>query len=267
MSAGCKQPRQCGPSFKSDDGDRTMAKASWACNFSAALLLACPAQAADRVVQMTSPAPLRPDFAAIPKISGPVDAAEQRINAALHRLDKAGLKGVCTGGEWQRQATITMHGPGFLSVEVSDNFYCGGAHPDDATYEVVYDLRTGYPVDWTKLLPASLTGDVTLQQGAEGTRTVYLASAELTREFWQGQVRPDPAHAGAARCDGLRPFGDPPPMRVWLAAAAGALEAMPDIPHGTDDCFEPLVLYPADLRRLGAAPPLIAALEKAHKTQ
>ena len=229
-----------------------------------ALSLACPAQAADRVVRMAEPAPLRPDFAAIPRIVDPADAAEQRINAAVRRLDAAGLRAVCAGGDWERQATVTMHGPGFLSLEVSDSFYCGGAHPDDATYTIVYDLRTGHPVDWTKLLPASLTGNVTLQRGADSTQTVYLASAELTRQFWRAQTPPDPKLGNAGQCEGLRPFGDPPPMRIWLDAAAGGLAAMPDIPHGTDSCFEPLVLHAADLRRLGAAPVLIAALEKAH---
>ena len=226
----------------------------------AGLLLALQAQAADRVVQVVRPPPLQPGLAALPCIAHPEDGAERRINAALRRLDAAGLAAVCAGGDWERQARVTMQGLGFLSVEVSDNFFCGGAHPDDATYTIVYDLRSGRPVDWTKLLPASLTGNVALQQDADGTRTVRLASPDLTRLFWQAQTPPDPKLGEAKQCEELRPYGDPPPMRVWLDAAAGGLKAMPDIPHGTDECFEPLVLGVAELRRLGAASILVSAL-------
>ena len=234
----------------------------WACTLAAALLIGVPARAADRVVQMTHPAPLRPDFAAIPEIADPVDAAEQAINAAVRRLDKVGIAAVCTGkrNSWERSVETTMHGPRFLSFVVHDDIYCGGAHPDEAAYAIVYDLSSGRPVDWTKLLPPSLTGNITLQPAADGTRTVYLASAELMRRFSKAQHPQDPVG-----CEGTTDFDDVPPMQLWLDAAAGGLAAMPDVAHVVQACYEPLVIPVADLRKLGAAPALVDALEAARK--
>ena len=134
-----------------------------------ALALCGPAWAADRPVTLTGQPDLKPGIAAMPQIAAPADDAERRINAALRRLDgnvrKAAQACRAEGGpnsSWERTIRTPMRGPGFLSVVIVDNAFCGGAHPNVSTMAIVYDLATGAPVDWTALLPATLTGTVSL---------------------------------------------------------------------------------------------------------
>ena len=65
-------------------------------------------------------------------------------------------------------------------------YYWDGAHPDSGMFSIVYDLSTGRPVDWTHLLPASLTGTVALEDQADGTRVVTLASKQLFALYMAG---------------------------------------------------------------------------------
>ena len=129
----------------------------------------------------------------MPRIIAPVDAAETRINAAVRRLDATVSKAAdaCKGldgkpGDWERAIDVPMRGPGYLSYVITDNLSCGGAHPDAATMLIVYDLRSGAPVDWTRLLPPSLTGTVAREQGADGTRMVTLVSKRLFALYLEG---------------------------------------------------------------------------------
>ena len=147
------------------------------------ILLGVVGQAADRAVHLQVPPPVGKNVAAMPRIIAPVDAAETRINAAVRRLDATVSKAAdaCKGldgkpGDWERAIDVPMRGPGYLSYVITDNLSCGGAHPDAATMLIVYDLRSGAPVDWTRLLPPSLTGTVAREQGADGTRMVTLVS-------------------------------------------------------------------------------------------
>jgi hypothetical protein len=152
----------------------------------AAAFVSLTAQAADRAVHLQVRQPVLPDVAAMPLIAGPTDDAERRINTALQRLDATVRKaaGACKDSDgksgWQRSVDATMRGPGFVSLLITDTVDCGGAHPDSGVMAIVYDLRTGTPVDWTKLLPPGLTGVPSLDSGEDGTKTVRLASARLT---------------------------------------------------------------------------------------
>ena len=202
----------------------------------------------------------------MPRIGNPRDAAERRVNAAMDRLDAAGRTAAAAcrgkGQSWERETRVTMRGPGYISYEVADAFDCGGVHPDNDGYTVVYDLRTGRPVDWAMLLPPALTGAVSLKPGADGTRTVSLDSPALQQLFLAAQA-PQADPGDAAQCSQVLAFAVPTGMRAWLDGPAGALAVLPRMPHGSDACAKPLLLPAAELRRLGAAPALVDALDAA----
>jgi hypothetical protein len=240
----------------------------------AVCLIGVAGRAADRHVHLRVPPPVRQNVASMPQIIDPVDDAERRINAALGQLDATVRKAAndCKGadnkpGYWERTIDVPMRGPGYISFVINDSTDCGGAHPNASTMSIVYDLRSGAPVDWTQLLPASLTGTPALQQGADGTRMVTLASQPLFELYLAGY--------GAAKGAGADPEceqiikdsgnGGPPAMMAWLDANAGGLAVQFDLPHAVQACAVPVVIPVAALRAQGAQPGLLDAIQKARQ--
>jgi hypothetical protein len=208
------------------------------------------------------------DIAAMPQIADPADDAERRINAAVKRLDVSVGKAAraCKGGDWERSIDVPMRGPGFLSFAVTDSWMCeGAAHPDSATFSIVYDLVTGRPVDWTHLLPASLTGHVALEEQADGTKIVTLASKRLFELYMAGYGARQAPSGDLDECkqalQGVATDG-PPGMMVWLDAKGHGLAVeVVDLPRVVAACEEPVVIPAAVLRTEGAQPALLKALD------
>ncbi len=160
-----------------------------------------------------------------------------------------------------------MHGPRVLSVEIVDDLVCGGAHPDIGLMAIVSDLTTGAPVDWTTLVSPALTGTVALGKGADGTRTVTLASETPHTLHLEG-YRPethDPERDGDA---GRQAATDmtlcPHAMMAWLDAEAGGLAVRFDLVHVAPACTDAVVIPTAILRRPGARLVLTGTIEAAH---
>jgi hypothetical protein len=248
----------------------------WATLLAAGLLgAAAPNESADRIVRMATPPPLRRNVAAMPLIAQPSSDAERRINAALRKLDARVLHAAAAckdaaghAGLWVRSAETTMAGPLFLSFVITDSIDCGGAHPDSAVMSIVYDLRTGQPVDWTALLPPAMTGDVALEQGEDGSKMVTLSSRRLWGLYWMAYQA---AHVGDDSClaaikeIGVPASGGPPPgMMVWLSAKSGGLGLTFNVPHAVLACADEMVVPTATLHHEGAKLALVEALEAAH---
>ena len=161
--------------------------------------------------------------------------------------------------------TVTMAGPKFLSFMTSDDVDCGGAHPNTEIVGMVYDMRTGAPVDWARLLPASLVGKLSLVEGEDEVKMVALASPRLNALYRAGYDHGgDPAEAKECR-DAVagEMEGGPVPMVAWLDAKVGGLAVQFDLPHAVEACAETVVITAAILRREGASPRLLAALAAA----
>jgi hypothetical protein len=237
------------------------------------LLVGPVGRAADRRVHFQVPPPLRQGLASMPLIADPADAAENRINTALRRLDAAVRKaaGNCKGndgnaGDWERSVDVPMRGPGYLSFVITDSAFCGGAHPDVATMSIVYDLRTGSPVDWTQLLPPSLTGKLALQEGADGTKMVTLASKRLLALYLAGYRTGNATGDDQAECaQAIRDVtGDgAPAMMAWLDSKDGGLAVQFELPHAVQACEEPVVIPIETLRAEGAQAALLDSIEAA----
>jgi hypothetical protein len=244
----------------------------------AAYFSGLPARAADRPIQLQTPPPVAKEAAAMPLIANPSDDAERRINAALKRLDANLSKAIrdCKGqdgrpGGWVRSVEATMRGPSYLSYVIRDTSFCGGAYPSIGTMAIVYDMRTGAPVDWTRLLPPSLTGQVALAEGRDETKVVTLASPRLYSLYFAGYDRASrmpgsdlPAENLADCKEAVQQTADPPAMMVWLDAKAGGLAVQFDLPHVVQACAVPVVIPVAALRADGAKDSLINAIAAAH---
>ena len=217
---------------------------------------------------------MRPGIAAYPRIAAPVDDAQRRINAAVLQLDtrvrtaaRACLTGTGTHpGNWQREVTVTMRGPEFLSYLTSDDVDCGGAHPNAGLVAIVFDLRSGAPVHWTTLLPPGLTGRLGLVEGEDEVKMVTLASPRLNALYRAGYDHGgDAAEEKECRtviADEMQ--SGPVPMIAWLDAKAGGLAVQFDLPHAEEACAEAVVIPAATLRREGASARLLDALAAAH---
>ncbi|MCJ2133927.1 hypothetical protein MKK69_07555 [Methylobacterium sp. J-026] len=248
-----------------------------ACVGALLVALAGPAAAADRAVGLKAQPELMPGIDAMPQIEAPADDAERRINAALRRLDEKVRKAAqaCraeggTHSDWGRTVKTPMRGPRFLSVEIADGTYCGGPHPNAALMAIVYDLTAGAPVDWTALLPPSLTGKAALETGADGTKMVTLASERLHALYLKG-YRPKTGDAKREGDDDEcretvsdTSLNGPPAMMAWLDAGAGGLAVHFDLAHVVQACADTVVIPTAVLRREGAKPALTDALDAAH---
>ncbi len=231
---------------------------------------------ASRSVHLRVPPEVGKGIAAMPPIVESIDAAERKINAALPRLDanvrKAAAECKAEGGQygsWERSVDVPMRGPRYISYVITDNTYCGGAYPNVSTMAIVYDLESGSPVDWTTLLPPSLTGTVSLLAGADGTKTVTLTSKRL-HALYLANYRPAKGTAkeaaGDADCrEAVRDTGnDAPAATVWLDAKDGGLAVQFDLPHVVQACADEIVIPAAVLRAEGADASFVEAIEAAH---
>ena len=224
-------------------------------------------------VRLTPAPPIAPGVSGYPRIAAPANAAERRINAALTRLDARARAAVreclADGGRsqyWKRRVEPTMRGPEFVSYFVSDDYDCGGAYPPSGHAAIVYDLRTGAPVDWRVLLPERLTGMLGLDEGPDGVRVVTLASTRLTA-LYRARYRSDSGDAELdASCHAavVDPgMGEATAMLAWLDARQGALMLQFDLNHAMQACSAPVAIPLATLAEEGANPRLLAALRAA----
>lgn len=244
-------------------------------------LVAAPSKdvvhAASRLVQGPVTLQIQPKIArgidAFPRVvssDAVPPAIAAKINASLQRLDQnvrsaaADCKqqseetlGRRSVDAWERTVTTTMKGPTFLDIQASDSIYCGGAHPDGETLPMVYDLTTGRPVAWDKLLPAE--AETTTDKSTDGTTIGLITWAPLSRMAI--------AHASVECRDALSE-AETLPFALSLDARKGMLVATAyGLPHVIAACAEPLEISPDQAKRLGVSPRITDALAAAKKLQ
>lgn len=240
-------------------------------------LLASSAAAADREVRLRISAPIARDIPAFPRIADPVDDAERKVNLSLDELDRTVRKGadecrLASKGRasWERMFSVPVTAPGFLSFHFIDNVFCGGAHPSYGTFSIVYDLRSGAPADWTKLLPPALTGQVAWSETSDGQRVVTLSSARL-HQLYLTRYRPrtgsvDPDDEECRKAVAMTRNGKPPLMKVWFKSREG-LAVQFDLEHAIHTCSDEVTIPVRTLKAEGASVELVRALEAARPAQ
>jgi hypothetical protein len=222
-------------------------------------------------VALTAPPPLRPGIAAFPRVVRPATPATRRINTALAALDTrvrtaaaaCRREGGAGRSSWERRVETTMRGPAFVSFLVTDDTYCGGAHPNNGHIAIVYDLASGRPVDWATLLPQALVGTQALTTGDDGVRVVTLASPRLTALYRQG-YRSGQDDAGVdEQCRDVIAAdaeGGAIAFIAWLDGRRRGLMLQYDLPHAAQACSVPVLVPLTVLRREGASRRLLDAL-------
>jgi len=207
-----------------------------------------------------------PAKGALPRIVSPATPATAKINAALAALDRrwAGYVRGCKAGGKDKEATrtvdVTMTGSLFLSVVAHDQEFCGGAHPDDSTLALVYDLQSGRPVDWRGLLGPRLVTATRVDTVIDGTRVGFARSPELQRLYLTA-VRKAPDYDPAWWDQCSEALSDPDlEFVLWLDARKHGLGAEPSLVHAVAPCAEDVTVPAAELRKAGADAELLAAL-------
>lgn len=205
------------------------------------------------------------------------DAASKRVNAILQEMNlklaldlkecdtnyaawakEVGHESGGTGsvaGDWERKVEVTMTGPRFLSIVATDDFFCGGAHPDSDRIAMVFDMSTGDPVDWTTM--------ITKTAGASSyTDTVY-DGTEVGALILPGLEKINLALASPECKDA---FSDQQSFLIWPDAPKGQLVAIAyGLPHVVSACEEEIHLTMEQVRALGFDETIIDAIELAHR--
>jgi hypothetical protein len=219
---------------------------------------------------------LRKGVDAWPLIANPAGAAEQRVNATLTRLNERLGKALqdCdanvresmkengqptrgkhpTVDDWSRTVEATMTGPRFLSLIATDETDCGGAHPDGDQMAMVFDMTTGAPVNWIKLLPKSSTPSALTDSVTDGSTMGALVQPALRKMLLS---------AADAECKDA--FLDPQGFQLWPDAKHETLVALPfDLPHVVQACANEIDLTMDQARKMGFDETLLNAIHQAH---
>ena len=221
--------------------------------------------AADQPVTLKPSPALATRVAGFPRIAAPSDAGAQKINLALDRQDqevKSAAK-QCPHGGWSRDVTVAMRGPRYLSLTAQDSWDCGGAHPDASRLVLVYDLATGSPVNWARLLPSAMIHSASLDTAGDGTRIGVIQSRAL-QDFYIKARTADPKDPLDPDCKDI--VQDPElKFDLWPDAQAGGIQIEPEgLPHAVAACGDNVLIPAAALRKMGVQPALVDAIESAH---
>jgi hypothetical protein len=222
-------------------------------------------------IRLVAQPPLGAHLSAFPRIAAAEEPALQRINRALANADARVLAAEkdcraeavqaqvdTTDGVWERTVTVAMRGPGYLALVASDDVYCGGAHPDTGRFALVYDLRTGSPLNWERLLPKTLVGTASLDSASDGSQLGVVASPALTAVYLK-LVKPDGDCAETLQDTDLH-------FMLWPDAAHdGVTMAVSGLPHAVAACGDNATIPLATLRTLGVEPALLDAIAAGHK--
>ncbi len=131
-----------------------------------AILVALAASAASAAPTLRKAADLARDAEAYPTLDGATEAVV-KINRAVRAANAKQLVEIndCRRDaapedyDWEQTVETPLLGAHFVSFWAHGNTNCGGAHPNILMEALVFDLNTGEPVDWLKLLPAELRGE------------------------------------------------------------------------------------------------------------
>ncbi|HEX2944173.1 MAG TPA: hypothetical protein VHO91_24165 [Rhodopila sp.] len=210
-------------------------------------------------------------FAAFPRLLAPTGAQAQRINKALAEADDRGRSAAmecrASGKEaqadpkdisWTRTVSVAMRGPRYLSVVAADDWFCGGAYPSTDSFALAYDMQTGSPLNWERLLPKALVQSAALDNAGDGTRLGVVRSPALKAMYLRA-AKLDADCTQALRETDLSFMLWPDAQRNGVALAPSGL------PHVIAACGADVVIPVPELRKLGVAPALLDAIATAYQ--
>jgi hypothetical protein len=226
---------------------------------------------AEAPVQLKPSPDIAAKIAAFPRlVAAADDKASQRINQALDKRDASArqMQKDClanvdkpSDADYERSIWVTMRGPRYLGFLAADNADCGGAHPSTSQMALVYDLASGAPVNWQKLLPKAMVQGTSTDTVVDGTRVGFVTSKTLQSLWLKAETAANPIDPD---CD--EAVRDPKLMlTLYPDAKAGGLAVQPgDFAHVIAACADTIVIPTATLRPLGVDAALLDAIDAAH---
>jgi hypothetical protein len=159
------------------------------------------------------------------------------------------------GEAWSRKVGVTMLGPKFFSLLVTDSTFCGGVHPATSTQALVFDLQSGALVRALGIAEKAPDAAEYVNQ-TSGDRVYQLVLPGLKRAYRE---------AATKDCkEDFDYYGDS--YLIWPDAASGTLVAMAgDLPNVVLECATELKMPLDEARRLGFDEVLLQAIAEAHK--
>jgi hypothetical protein len=245
-------------------------------------LILCAAAEASGVTLGTLPSPkhtgIVKEEGSLPLIVSPITPATVRINASLVRVNEAWrkFKEQCFGERppkdmnASRSVEVTMNGTNYLSLVVKEQWYCPGtAHPDHDSIALVYDLRTGRPLNWHTVLPRRLISKSHVDVGMAGQKIGHIASPDLDKLFVITLRRA--AYRSSSdwwsECEDI--ISDPSlDFIAWPDDKRGGIVIEPvGLAYAVENCEDDALVSTAVLRSLGASRAFVGELELAHKAK
>jgi hypothetical protein len=218
-------------------------------------------------VRLKPMSPVAKGIAAFPRvIGGTRSKAAARINRALIAAQRGLGCGNQSGPntDWTRTTFATMRGPRYLSLRAYDDFYCGGPYPDTDEVTLVFDLRTGAPIDWQRLFPAGFIKAAGTGPGGGDSEPITVSSTAL----WKLYAKTATVDLKDKECAQVleNPSGVGTGLVLWPDAGRDALGIQQaDFPHVVEACGPPETIQPPELRKLGVNAAFRAALDEAHR--
>ncbi len=228
-------------------------------------LAAPPASAA------SAPPTLRktPDFAkdaeAYPTLVGATKAIAKinRILRGANARQRSDMKDCLRdspqdGYWWEQSVDAPLLGAHFVSFWAHGNMSCGGAHPNLIDEVFVFDLSSGEPVDWRRLLPAQLRGEPGRASDGTASPPEEIASPALTALF----IAESEKEGVGADCKEAFAEQDMD-FAFWPDAKAKglAMRAVNLLHWAEGPCSGPVTIPLATLKRLGFDAPLVQDIE------
>jgi hypothetical protein len=222
-------------------------------------------QAEPAPVHLVAQPPLGLLLASLPRLAPPSSGpAAQRINQALATSD-AGLRSAVSqcrdsanGSDffWERSVSVAMRGPTYLSLVISDNYFCGGAYPNAVRFALSYDLRTGAALNWKVLLPKTMVRSVIVNTASDGAK-FGVVEAPFLKTLYMGTVT-DVDCESALRAVDLR-------FILWLDPQREGIALQPyGLAHAVNSCGTETVVGLATLRQMHMNPSLLRSIAAAH---
>ena len=243
------------------------AAASLAC---LTLLAACGRSTeADAQSALTFSPDLAERFAALPRVKA--DSPQARaINARLDlrdaldresRSECLAMKPENDNVEWERSVEAPMTGPRFISLLITTNSYCGGAHGNGEQTSMTFDLSTGETIDWSTMLPQTMALP---RYEATAHWPQLLRSRSL--KVWYGQQASEQRRQDNGEGDCAEVLLGDEPLDAWLDAEKGGLALrVVGLADAASACAETVLMSPSELRQRGVAAELVTAIEDAHR--
>ena len=228
-------------------------------------LIAPSASAANAPPPLHKTPNLAKNAEAFPTLVGATPAIA-RINRALRAANakqREDMKGCRRdtpqdGYWWEQSVDAPLIGAHFVSLAAHGNLSCGGAHPNFIDEALTFDLTTGEPVDWRRLLPASLRRAPGRAADGAAAPDDAIASPALTALFVDQSTK-EGVGADCQEAFGQQEMN----FEFWPdAKAKGLAMRAANLLHWAEGpCSGPVTIPVATLKRLGFDNLLIEDIE------